>query len=324
MQRLTLMQRLGLGVVAGGVLVGLGCSQQSSSDGDGHAADAGERFGNGTLNFVMSPSEPQAQLRAQYGPLKDYLSEALGLPVTLKYARNYSAVISALGSGTGDVAEMGPFAAALGVRAGDVEIALQRYAYGSWQYTSVLVTRADSEVTGLRDLRGGTVAFADRLSASGSLFPMLMLKDAGLAIGNLPGGSGRDAAFDASFAGHAQAFKALKAGMADAAGVGEFITLRDGANGRRVPKQGIRYLKKTSGIPRAPICVSPRLSEDEQNALIEAMVNAPRSAYLGVDQQPDTEDDLWFSDVRPATVETYQPVIDAATTLGIKRKMLNP
>lgn len=280
-------------------------------------------YGNGELNFLMSPSEPQDLMQKQYQPVKERLTSELSVPAKLKYARNYSAVIQALGSGTGDVAEMGPFAAALGVNSGNADIALQRFAYGSWEYTSVIVTKEDSDIESLSDLEGKSVAFADRLSASGALFPLYMLKEAGLSIGDLPSGSGNNADFDPSFAGHAAAFKALESGQADAAGVGQFITLTENDDGDRVLKDGYEYVKTYDGIPRAPIAVSTQLSDSERTNVVNALKDAPEKMYLGADGEADTDDDLWFSDVRPATVETYKPVIDVAKELGIKTDLLD-
>lgn len=275
-------------------------------------------YGNGELNFVMSPSEPQDLMLKQYQPVKEYLSDELPVPAKLKYGRNYSAVLQAVGSGTSDVAETGPFAAALGVLSDRAEIALQRYAYGSWKYTSVIVTKEDSDIESLSDLKGEKVAFADRLSASGALFPLYMLKQAGLNVGDLPQSAG-SAEFDATFSSHAAAFAALENDQAAAAGVGQFITLNDD----RELKDGFRYVKTYDGIPRAPIVVSPKISDEEREMFVSAMEEAPDSMYLGADGEGDTDDDLWFSDVRGADLDTYKPVIDVAKDLGIKTELLD-
>jgi phosphonate transport system substrate-binding protein len=282
-------------------------------------SSGGTAFNDGELNFLMSPSEPQDLMEKQYEPVQEYLTEEVHDPTVLRYARNYSAVVQAMGSGTADVAETGPFAAALGVRADKADIALQRYAYGSWEYSSVIVTKEGSDVESLADLEGRSVALADRLSASGSLFPLSMLKEAGLDTGGYPEEAG-SADFEAQYAGgHSSAFAALEADQVPAAGVGKFITLNDD----RELKDGYRYVETTDGIPRAPMIVSPTLSDEERTAIVDAMKEAPESVYLGADGEADTDDDLWFSDVRPATVDTYQPVIDVANELGIKTELLD-
>jgi phosphonate transport system substrate-binding protein len=275
-------------------------------------------YGNGEVNFMMSPSEPQEYMMKQYKPYGDYLGEQVeDAEVKLKYAADYSTVLQGLGSGTADVAETGPFAAALGVKDEKAEIALQRHAYGSWDYTSVIVARKDSDISSLSDLKGKKIAFADMTSASGSLYPLYMLKQAGLKIGEAPtSDSGAD--FEATWAGHAEAFTALEKGQVDAAGVGQFITLGDDGL-----KEGFEYVKETSGIPRAPMVVSPELADEEKEQVVNALKDAPEKAYLGADGKGDTDDDLWFDDVRPADLKTYRPVIDVANELGLGTDLLD-
>jgi len=276
-------------------------------------------YGDGRATFYMSPSEPQQLMEAQYAPIQEMLQSELAVDTaTLQYAAGYSAVLQSLAGGTGDIAETGPFAAALGVANDRCDIILQRYGYGSWTYASVIVTQEDSDIQSLSDLEGERVAFADRLSASGALYPLYMLKQAGLDIGDLPTDTG-SADFTPQFSSHAEAFAALERGQVAAAGVGQFITLDDS----RELKDGFRYVEMTEDIPRAPIVVSPELSDEEQTAVKDAFVNASDSLYLGEDGEEGTDDDLWFSDVREADNETYQPVVDVANELGISAELLD-
>ena len=319
--RRTFLKTAGSAGIAGFIA---GCSGESggetTDDGSEMSPDTSTPvpYGNGVVDFVMSPSEPQELMQKQYAPVEEHLSSETGTTTELNYARNYSAVLQAMGSGTADIAETGPFSAALGVNADKADIALQRYAYGSWDYSSVIVTKTDSDISSLSDLEGESVGFADRLSASGALFPLFMLSEAGLDIGGYPQEEG-SAAFDATFSGHSQAFTQLENDQVVAAGVGQFITLNDD----RELKDGYEYVETYDGIPRAPIVTSPELSDEEQSALVDVMKDAPEEMYLGEDGETDTDDDLWFSDVRPADVEKYQPVIDVATELGIEAEFLD-
>jgi phosphonate transport system substrate-binding protein len=276
-------------------------------------------FGDNRATFYMSPSEPQQLMEAQYAPVRTTLENELPVETaTLRYAAGYSAVLQSLAGGTGDIAETGPFAAALGVDNDRCNIILQRYGYGSWTYASVIATREDSSIESLSDLENERVAFADRLSASGALYPLFMLKQAGLTIGDLPTDTG-DASFTPQFSSHAEAFAALERGQVAAAGVGKFITLDD----NRELKDGFRYVETTTDIPRAPIVVSPELSADEQTAVKDALLTASESIYFGEDGESDTEDDLWFSDVREADDDTYQPVVEVASELGVTTDLLD-
>lgn len=273
-----------------------------------------QAYKDGKIKFLMSPTEPQEQMMAQYTPIKKRLNNYIDAvdTVNMKYASDYSATLTALDSGTADVAETGPFAAALGVKNDRADIILQRHAYGTWKYYSVIITREDSDISSLKDLKGKKVAFADAFSASGSLYPLSMLKEAGLSIPNTPGDP-KGADFEPTWTTHDKAYNALKSGQADAAGVGRFIVW-DTDKDQYV--DGVKQLDIRSDIPRAPIVVSPKLSDDEKKKITKAFTEAPEKMYYGKDGKKGTDDDIWFDGVRPASVEKYQPVIDMANKLG--------
>jgi len=299
-----------------------GCTDDSGGGGDENGTSGGggeetaQPYNNGVVDFNVSPSVAQEDLQAQYTPVRNHLSEELGVEANMRLANSYSAVIEALGSGTSDVAETGPFAAALGAMSDRAEIVLQRKGYGSWTYGSIISVPQDSDVESLSDLEGATIAFADRLSTSGSLYPLFSLSsDGGLNIGNLPSGSGSDADFEANFAGsHSAAFETLINGQADACATGRFIreTVRPDDY-----EANLRTVHEDDGLPRAPIVVSPQLSEEEKSSVVDAFVNAPDSIYYGEDGEDGTDDDLWFSDVRERGVDEYQSVIDVANELDV-------
>ena len=283
--------------------------------------------GDGTVNFGLSPSVPQEDLEVQYSPFMDhigsYLQDNYQVPSDLSVegtvGSNYSAIIQSLGQGTLDVAETGPFAAGLGVKTGNAEIILQRYGYGSWEYKSIIATPNDSDITELSDLSGKTVAFSDRLSTSGALYPLFsMSSQGGLDVGELPEGNGSQAEFDARFAGgHVGSYTLLEQGQVDAAAMGGFV--RDTKTGPTPEEwQSVATtLHEDTGLPRAPLVVSPELSDDAKTAIQEAILSGPESIYLGQDGEDGTDDDLWFGRVREAGQEEYQSVIDVADELGV-------
>jgi phosphonate transport system substrate-binding protein len=270
-------------------------------------------YADGDVRFLMSPTEPQDKMSAQYEPVQNRLTETIDAvdELSIKYAANYAATLNALNSGTADVAETGPFSAALGVKSDKAEIILQRSAFGGWNYKSVIVTTEDSDIESASDIEGKTVAFADALSASGSLYPLYMLKKAGLGIPDEPG-SPKGADFDPNWSSHASAKEALVNGQADAAGVGYFIVSGDESE----YADGIQEVTAEEGIPRAPIVVSPELSDEEKDTIARAFTEAPDSMYYGADGEEGTDDDIWFDGVRERGVDTYQPVIDIANELG--------
>ncbi|MGB9964662.1 phosphate/phosphite/phosphonate ABC transporter substrate-binding protein [Halobacterium sp. CBA1126] len=319
-------------------LTGLaGCTGGGDGDGDGGSGttDAGTSGGSdqmtfggdGTIDFGISPSVPQEDLNVQYAPLEDHIGSYVrenydassDLSVEGTIGSNYSAIIQSLGQGTLDVAETGPFAGALGVMTGNAEIILQRYGYGGWTYKSIIATPNDSDITELSDLSGKTVAFSDQLSTSGALYPLYSMSNEGdLDVGELPEGNGSQAEFDARFAGgHVTSYTLLKEGQVDAAAMGGFV--RDTSTGPAPEawQEVATTLHEDEGLPRAPIVVSPELSDEAKTAIQEAFLEGPDSIYYGSDGEDGTDDDLWFSDVREASREDYQSVIDVADELGV-------
>ena len=314
-------------------IVGLaGCSGGGggSDGGDMGSEDSEPEMtfgGDGTVDFGISPSVPQEDLNVQYSPLEDhigsYLRENYDVPSDLSVegtiGSNYSAIIQSLGQGTLDIAETGPFAAALGVKTGNAEIILQRYGYGSWEYKSIIATPNDSDITELSDLSGKTVAFSDRLSTSGALYPLYSMSSEGdLSVGELPEGNGSQAEFDARFAGgHVGSYTLLEQGQVDAAAMGGFV--RDTKTGPAPEdwQEVATTLHEDEGLPRAPMVVSPELDDDVKGAIQEAFLEGPDSIYYGADGEDGTEDDLWFGRVREATQDDYQSVIDVANELGV-------
>ena len=283
--------------------------------------------GDGQVDFGLSPSVPQEDLEVQYSPLLDHMGEYLqanhdvpsGLSVEGTIGSNYSAVIQSLGQGTTDVAETGPFAAGLGVMTGNAEIILQRFGYGSWEYSSIIATPNDSDITELSDLAGKTVAFSDRLSTSGALYPLFSMSDqGGLDVGELPEGNGSQAEFEARFAGgHVGSYTLLEQGQVDAAAMGGFV--RDTKTGPTPDEwqEVATTLHEDTGLPRAPIVVSPELSEEAKTAVQNAFLEGSDDIYYGADGEDGTDDDLWFGDVREAGQEEYQSVIDVADELDV-------
>jgi phosphonate transport system substrate-binding protein len=318
--------------VVGGCLDGGSTTETPGRDGVTTGAGAGTAEalafgGDREVDLWLSPSVPQRNFYVQYGPVRDYLGTNLeaeypvpeGTSVDMNVGGDYGAVIEALGEGTADIAETGAFAAALGVAAGDAEVLLQRRGYGSWTYESIVAVPDDSDVERLSELAGKTVAFSNRLSTSGCLYPLsAMATTGGLDVGDLPAGDGSTAAFDARFAGgHVQSYALLEAGEADAAAMGGFV--RDTGTGPTPTafEATARTLHEDTGIPHAPLVVAAGLSDDAKDALRRSFLNAPDRIYYGADGRDGTDDDLWFDAVREAGVDAYQPVVDVVDQLDV-------
>ncbi len=113
-------------------------------------------------------------------PLTELLSEELNMSVEGTVLTSYTSVIEAMGAGRVDIGIFGPFALVLGEERHDLKAILTALRNGESHYEAQFVTRKDSEIENLNDVKGKTAAFVDPASASGFLFPYVHMLDAGI------------------------------------------------------------------------------------------------------------------------------------------------
>lgn len=133
------------------------------------------------LRIGMVPDAGATQVSVeQKAPLKRYLEEQLGMPVTLVIPTNYNATVEGLGNGSLDVAYLGGLTY---VKAHDrygavplVQRDIDR------RFQSLFITRKETGIHGLKDLKGKTFCFGDINSTSGHLFAYLAMEQAGISV----------------------------------------------------------------------------------------------------------------------------------------------
>lgn len=131
------------------------------------------------LRVGMVPDAGATQVSIQQkGPLQTYLSKKLGRPVQLIVPTNYNATVEGLGNGSLDIAYLGGLTFVKANRLYGAVPLVQRDV--DQRFHSLFITRANSGITKLADLRGRTFCFGDINSTSGHLVPRLLLKRAGV------------------------------------------------------------------------------------------------------------------------------------------------
>ncbi|KAB1197317.1 MULTISPECIES: phosphate/phosphite/phosphonate ABC transporter substrate-binding protein [Haloferax] len=286
--------------------------------------------GSDSVSFLLTPSESDVDIKQQYQPLFAYLEEEAGVTVESEVAADYAAVYQAFKSGQADLADSSPTIAIQGGNEGVTEVMGIRVAYGAAKYFSLMTTTPDSGVEELADLEGKTVAFADRLSTSGSLFPLYMLQQAGLDTGNAPDGDPVD--FTGQWSDHSTARETLvNRDEVVAAGTGAFSVAahvpkdqfpqqfldvsaeNDGDLGTESPQ--LDLLAASDPIPRAPIIVRSELEDGMKSSLTDALTSVTQDDLINEDLGEDEQ--LWFTGVEPGTVEDYEPIKNVIDSLGI-------
>jgi phosphonate transport system substrate-binding protein len=222
----------------------------------------------------------EARRMKDFACLKERARRALDVPIELRASKDYSGITAGLLSGELQAAALGAgeYVAIFLQDPHAIEpIATFQQEDGTVGYRSVLLVRADSPYRTLADLRGRSLMFTERLSASGFLVPYYELTKQGYRPERFFGRLG----FSGS---HAQAVTAVLNGQTDA-GVTWSSGVGDHANGysqghlRRMVERGlldmddVRILWTSELIPSGPLVVRKDLPEEAKEIYREVLLD---------------------------------------------------
>jgi len=133
-----------------------------------------------TLRVGFVPAEDAQQVMQNAQPIVDILRQKLGMEIQPFVATDYTGVVEALRVHKLDVAFLAPASYVLAKNEADIRVILKSERKGIPFYYAAIITRADSGIDKLEDLRGKTFAFGDSLSTTGNVFPRKMFKEHGI------------------------------------------------------------------------------------------------------------------------------------------------
>jgi phosphonate transport system substrate-binding protein len=265
------------------------------------------------LTLAVIPAENASGTSDRYAPLTAYLTRSLGVPVKLRIANDYAAVIESQRGGNAQLAFYGPASFARAVMTGvKVEpIVNQTHDTGASGYYSVIYVRADSPYKTIADLKGRNLALVDPNSTSGNQAPRFFMHKAGHPV---------DAFFGKTvYAGsHENAVLALVQGTVDAAANlyntdTDTMVTRMAAKGMLKKPDGtamsqadFRVVFKSDFLPEGPFAMLASLPDDLKAKVRQALVDLPKADKAAFDRLSDGKD----LGLNPVTLKDYQPVIE--------------
>jgi len=176
--RSTLRGPLGWALAAGLVIAACGGAGTG-----GASPTAGPKLGSAErpIHLAITPSAEVQRLTATGNVIAAALGKSTGLTWKVSVPTSYAAQIDAICSGQVDVAFIAPLQMTLALDKGcvtPIAAALRKDAEGklTTTYESQILVRKDSGIKTLADLKGKKFAFTDAISASGYLFPSLLVK----------------------------------------------------------------------------------------------------------------------------------------------------
>lgn len=130
------------------------------------------------VGFV--PAEDAQQVLQNAQPIIELLRQKLGMEIQPFVAADYTGIVEALRVKKLDVAFLAPASYVLAKNEANIKVILKSERKGIPYYYAAIITRADSGIKTLEDLRGRTFAFGDSLSTTGNVIPRKMLKERGI------------------------------------------------------------------------------------------------------------------------------------------------
>lgn len=216
------------------------------------------------LVIVLLPGEDTPEVLSVRKAFEKDFSDYLGIKVTEYHATDYNAAIEAMRTGHASVALLGPFSYVHAVDRAGAECFATTAKDGVSVYQSLIITRADSKVKTLADLKGKTFALVDPESTSGNVVPcneiLNAIKDPKLTFDDLH----INGKFFSSvtFAGsHPNSLQGVYKGDVDAGAVSS-STFRAEINKGNVDESKIKIIHTSPDIPSSPWCYQKNLPQN--------------------------------------------------------------
>ena len=267
------------------------------------------------LTFAVVPAENASGVSDRYTPFTAYLSKELGVPVKLRIANDYAAVIEGQRAGNIQIAHYGPASYATAYMTGvkTEPFVTNRNNEGAVGYYSVIYVKADSPYKTIQDLKGKSIAFVDPNSTSGYNAPRFFLHKAGIDV---------DTFFSKSVitGSHENGVIALAKGTVDCAAdwwdPDEESNLTRMAAKGMVKKEDFRIVFKSGLLAGSPYAYLADMPGDLKQAIVKAFMDAPTKDPAAFARLSDGKDKEFVA----VTHKDYQDTVDMIQFVNDMRK----
>ena len=267
------------------------------------------------LVLAIVPAENASGVSDRYAPFVEYLAKELGVPVKLRIANDYAAVIEGQRAGNIHVAFYGPASYSTAYMTGvkTEPFLTTRNNDGAIGYYSVIYVKSGSPYKDIHDLKGKTIGYVDPNSTSGYNAPRFFLNKAGIDA---------DSFFAKSIVtgSHENGVIALEKGTVDCAA--NWWNADNDSNLTRmvakgmVKKEDFRIIFKSGLLPGSPYARLSTLPDELKAAIAKAFMEAPTKDKEAFDRLSDGKDKEFV----PVTQKDYQDTIDMIQFVNDLRK----
>ncbi len=306
---------VGWAMVAGLLIAACGGGGGGTSGATTAPKAAGPRLGSfdRPISLAFTPSQQAATIATNGNAIKGALERATGLAWKVTAMTSYAAQVEAMCSGSVDIGFFAPLQITLLLDKScgtPVLAALRKDDSGqlATTYKSQILVRSDSGINDINGLKGKKFAFVDTLSASGYVFPTLVIKNkTGQDPKTFFGANGIIFA-----GGHPQAALAVYQGTVD--GAATFIDARDGLVAANPDiKTKTKVIDTAGPIPNDGVALRKDFPDDVAKQTKQALVD-----YSKTDDGKKVFSALFQWDgMQEVDAKFYDSMKDAAKLAGV-------
>jgi len=271
---------------------------------------------NNPVKLYFTPSVDADTIASNSDDFIKFLEKETGLFFKTGIPTSYIAVVEAFGSQRADIGVMNSFGYLMANEKYGAEAKLRVIRYGHDYYQGMIVANADSGINTVADLKDKRFAFVDPSSTSGYMFPLKVVKDAGVELSNTTYAMKHDNVITMVYQ------KQVDAGAAYYSAPGEDGSIRDAR--QRVQTQfpdvaeKVKIVSITEKIPNDPFVFRKDLSSDITSKFIEAL-----KKYIGTENGKKVFKNIYSVDgVIDSTDADYNGLRDMIKSINVKTEDL--
>jgi phosphonate transport system substrate-binding protein len=250
-----------------------------------------------TIKVTIIPHRSNLGNEELYSRFFAEMEKETGLNFVWIGSKSYDDVILKIKNGVADIGYVGPFAYVDAQDSFGVKLICRSLNdEGLEFYSSMIVTRTDSGIERLEDLKGKTFSFTDPKSTSGYLFPLAQLLKAGITIADFS---------DVKYLKrHANTLLAVHKGHVDA-GATSYTAIKK----VDVNMDDIRILWKSEPIYRGPWIAGANLPEETFSVIKAAMLKIGEPGRPGSDAIFEELTTRGFIDAKDSDYDNVREVV---------------
>lgn len=218
------------------------------------------------VNFGVIPVAGATSVKDTFGELSSYLEKKLGVKVNLQTAGDYAGVITAMQHNHVQIAYFGPESYVEAQKRANAEILAVEIGEetGLPGYYGMIITKKDSGLNTLEDIKGKKWAFTSSNSTSGTLVPTVMFYKKNIK----PEEYFSKVLYSG---GHEASILSVKAGNVDAASTNNLDFNR--GLGRNWSKDDFNIIWQSELIPGSPVTARADLPASFKKAVKDALLS---------------------------------------------------